>query len=90
MPPKKDKPAAKKPVSLSRALSLARMKPEEIEPYKFPVQPPALPRGVVPEDKTAMVMDSSAYQYAQENYMGQGFPGYARVPARGPGRAVDG
>lgn len=65
-------------------MNLARNKPGEIKPYKFPIKPPELFPGVVPKGTKApaLAQDDGAYTYAQALIGGcdsafyTGFPGY--------------
>lgn len=78
-------PAAPKDRSAGLRSALARVqgKPSKL---RFPIQPPVLLKGVVPEGETPLVaMDSSlpAYDYARTYYDGitEGFPGYPYLAA---------
>lgn len=70
---------------LHKALSKARLNAKPEKNYKYPIQQPDIPKGVVPRDKKALVaMDSGiygrAYEYARSmDGFGAdwvGFPGY--------------
>lgn len=71
-------PEEPKRSGLRRAAELAGAQDEAPPPYRFKIEPPALPPGVVPAGSTAPVlaMDATAYAYAGENYGAAGFPGY--------------
>ena len=60
--------------------------------YSFPIQPPALARGVVPVGESAPVaMDSNFYSDASSIFPGGGFPGYpylAQLSTRAEFRAM--
>lgn len=66
----------KKNKALARAAFRAKNTPKPIEPYKFPIKPPELPKAVIPSEGIAM--DAAIdYQYLNNAYCGMGFPGYA-------------
>ena len=64
---------------LKSARAKASAQAEETSWEKFPVRPPAIPKGIVPEGRTAPVlaMDSPSYAMAQDGYPGWGFPGFS-------------
>lgn len=51
---------------------------EKVSPYDYPIKPPQIIPGVVPEGKTAPVvaMDASFYDLASQTFPGGGFPGF--------------
>lgn len=74
-------PVPKKPKGdgLRRAANKAKAAATPAKSYDFPVKPPKLMPGVVPEGITAPVlaMDANPYAFAAETFPGGGFPGFA-------------
>ena len=68
-----------KSTGVSRAVERARSQSVTKKTYDYPVKPPAIYPGVVPEGASAPVlaMDSNPYAYAADMYPGGGFPGFA-------------
>lgn len=67
----------------------------EPAPYRFPLKPPELARGIAPAGVTppVLAMDAGAYDYATEAYGAAGFPGYpylANLATRAEFRAFAG
>lgn len=66
---------------LRMALDKMRMSGKELMPYQYPIKPPALAPGVVPEGHSAPVlaMDAAAnpYTFASQIFPGGGFPGFS-------------
>jgi len=78
-PRKTPKPVVGTRDGLRRAASKAQMQAKPQAPYTYPIRPPALMTGVVPEGQSAPVMaqDSNPYAYAlQGGLPGGGFPGF--------------
>lgn len=75
----KTAPATKRGTGLRRAANKARESATPAKSYAFPVKPPKLAAGVVPEGVTAPVlaMDANPYAFAAEAFPGGGFPGFA-------------
>jgi hypothetical protein len=76
--PPKDK------LALTRAVLKARAAAATPDPYQYEIKPPALPKGVVPEGKKALIAaDSMPYDFARSmmgyNVEYVGFPGYPRL-----------
>lgn len=71
------KPAKPRGLRLAADKALQALTPKKT--YEYPVGPPKLPPGVVPEGVTAPVMalDSNPYQFAASSFPGGGFPGFA-------------
>jgi hypothetical protein len=63
---------------LRRAAAKARQQAAEVKPYSYPVKPPELAPGIVPEGSKApvMAMDTNPYQFAAQQFPGGGFPGF--------------
>lgn len=69
-------------MDIKRALNKARTE-AAVKSYQYPIQPPVLMPGVLPEgvaaEKAAVAMDSASYEYARSIAYGAdwaGFPGY--------------
>jgi len=64
---------------LRRAAIKAKMQEAPKDRYAYPIRPPHLPPGVVPQGFIAPVMalDANPYEYAAQQYPGGGFPGFA-------------
>ena len=75
----KTAPASKRGDGLRRAANKAKAAATPAKSYDFPVKPPKLMPGVVPEGVAAPVlaMDANPYAFAADVYPGGGFPGFA-------------
>lgn len=75
----KTAPASKRSDGLRRAATKAKAAATPAKSYDFPVKPPKLMPGVVPEGVAAPVlaMDANPYAFAADVYPGGGFPGFA-------------
>lgn len=81
MPTRPVKAAPEEKKDMRRAVLRERSVAKPIKTYSYPIQPPVLPKGVVPEGtQPPVAMDSGAYQYSQSyGFAGTdwvGFPGY--------------
>lgn len=88
-------PAKEKPRNRMAAAANRAMMEGSDDRYAYPVCPPTLAPGVVPEGRSAPVlaMDTNPYAYAAQLYMGGGFPGFqilAKLATRAEYRAFAG
>jgi len=77
-PRKTPKPVVGTRDGLRRAANKAQMQAKPQAPYTYPIRPPALMTGVVPDGQSApvMAMDTNPYQFTMQGLPGGGFPGF--------------
>jgi len=74
---------ASKPTMKIDAAAIIRLQQEmayKPESVRYDIKPPELPKNVVPSgQKSAIAMDSTSFDYANEHFQGQGFMGYSAL-----------